>query len=347
MMHPYRSQPARAFWTKTVASGWDPQLIIPQETKLLNDSDRIASLGSCFAANLVPYLRARGYDYIEKESRHPLFSGIQSDNFSYDKFSASYGNIYTARQFRQLLERALHLFRPVEDRWYNAGEVIDPFRPGLRYRARSDSEFDLLSSQHLAKVREVFEEATVVIFTLGLTEAWLSRADGAVFPACPGTVAGEFDPEKHAFHNFVVAEIVDDLRRIRELLLSLHRGTRLIVTVSPVPLIATATDNHVLVASTYSKSVLRAACGEICCMHDDVIYFPSYEIVTGPQASDDFYEPDRRNVTKKGIDTVMRAFLGDTGAETTVEVPLTTETGMTLSKLLSQVECEEAASAKC
>ena len=36
---------------------------------------------------------------------------------------------------------------------------------------------------------------------------------------------------------------------------------RILLTVSPVPLTATAGDDHVLLATTYSKSVLRAGRG--------------------------------------------------------------------------------------
>ena len=55
----------------------------------------------------------------------------------------------------------------------------------------------------------------------------------------------------------------------------------MILTVSPVPLVATAAGKHVLVATTYSKSVLRVACEEVCQKAADVMYFPSYEIITG------------------------------------------------------------------
>src|SRR5689334_16646909 len=41
----------------------------------------------------------------------------------------------------------------------------------------------------------------------------------------------------------------------------LNAKVKLILTVSPVPLVATATHEHVLLASTFSKSVLRTACG--------------------------------------------------------------------------------------
>jgi hypothetical protein len=81
----------------------------------------------------------------------------------------------------------------------------------LAFPASTDREFDLLTAQHLARVVQAFREADVFVFTLGLTEAWVSALDGAVFPACPGTLAGEYDPARHGFRNFTATETKADL----------------------------------------------------------------------------------------------------------------------------------------
>jgi hypothetical protein len=67
--------------------------------------------------------------------------------------------------------------------------------------------------------------------------------------------------------------------------------------------------NHVLLATTSSKSVLRMAADEVTCGNSGVAYFPAYEIVTGPQAPDRFFEPDRRSISKEAVDLVMYALL--------------------------------------
>ena len=74
-------------------------------------------------------------------------------------------------------------------------------------------------------------------------------------------------------------EIVSDLSQFLEELKALNAKARVVLTVSPVPLVATATGEHVLAASTYSKAVLRVACQEITERYPDVVYFPAYEIV--------------------------------------------------------------------
>jgi hypothetical protein len=170
------------------------------------------------------------------------------------------------------------------------------------------AEFRALTKQHLRAVLQAVERSSVFVFTLGLTEAWLSIDDGAVFPACPGTVAGVFSPERHKLRNFGVDEVTADLVRMISLARTVNPELKCILTVSPVPLVATASGRHVLVATTYSKAVLRVAADSVSRMLPDVAYFPAYELVTGPQAAGRAFEPDLRNVSESAVSEVMGAF---------------------------------------
>lgn len=353
MDHPYRRQPDRAFWSRAVSAPFDAGDLGASAEPLLRRDDRVVSAGSCFASNMIPWLECAGLTYVRTERPHPVFEDL-AENLGYRNFSAAYGNIYTARHLRQLLERALGAFSPVEDRWHESSRVIDPFRPGLRYPARSDREFDLLTSQHLRAVIAAFRSATVFVFTLGLTEAWQSSLDGAVFPACPGTIAGTFDPERHHFHNFSVEEVCADLIHFVVLLRQFNPRVRVILTVSPVPLVATATEEHVLVATTYSKSVLRVAASEVAVTLPGVSYFPAYEIITGPQAPKDYFAADRRTVTSAGVAAVMQTLIEHsdldpvTGGDEMHEPMAATRrptrvqsTGVELSRWVAEAECDE------
>jgi hypothetical protein len=359
MEHPYKKFPVRAFWKRAVSDGWDVENVVTDE-RLIREGDLIASAGSCFASNIVPYLEQAGFRYLRISENGNAFGELADDNFGYTKFSAGYGNIYTVRQAAQLLKRALGRFAPIEDRWVISDNlVVDPFRPGLKYPASSEREFDILTTQHLRNVLEVFRGANVFVFTLGLTEAWISSIDGAVFPACPGSIRGEFDSARHTFHNFTLAEVSSDLDEFILLAREINPSLRFILTVSPVPLVATATGDHVLVATTYSKSVLRVAAGEVVRRHDDVFYFPAYEIVTGPQAPWDFFEPDRREPSVKAIRQVMHAFIArcETNLQLDSEMPqsapsaskkgpqesVAKDRARELSRILAEAECEEAA----
>ncbi|GJD62628.1 hypothetical protein MPEAHAMD_2785 [Methylobacterium frigidaeris] len=124
----------------------------------------------------------------------------------------------------------------------------------------------------------------------------------------PGVVSPGVDPASYAFHNFTVSEIQEDLVRFLQRLKKVNPGVSVLLTVSPVPLIATYENRHALTATTYSKSVLRVAADQVACMYDWVEYFPSYEMITGIHTRGAFFAEDLREVTPEGVAYVMRTF---------------------------------------
>ena len=341
---PYRTQPDYAFWSRSVANGFDPTGLVQYFGQfLIGGTDRIVSAGSCFASNIVAPLELAGFTYVRTELLPEPFASLP-ENLGYRGFSANYGNVYTARQMLQLLQRCDGTFIPVDDRYTDGDVVRDLLRPGLQYPAEDNEEFNLITDSHLSATRRAFEEATVFIFTLGLTECWRSVADGCVYPSCPGTIAGIFSSDNYEFYNFSVAEIVSDLKEILRIITSWNPNIRMVVTVSPVPLVATATDKHVLAATTYSKSVLRVAAGEFVAGNDLASYFPAYEIITGPQAPFTYFENDRRNVSLEGINAVMQILLSHCETKTGI-LPIIEKSKSTqaLSHDVTKAECDEVA----
>lgn len=136
------------------------------------------------------------------------------------------------------------------------------------------------------------------------------RACGTVLPTAPGVVAGRFDAAQYEFVNFRYGDILDDLEMLCREILALRSGLdfRMILTVSPVPLTATASNEHILRASTYSKSVLRAVAGDFCYDHSFADYFPSFELVTNPAAKSEHFEDNLRSVRPDAVAKVMTTF---------------------------------------
>jgi hypothetical protein len=339
--NPYISAPAKSFWSRSVARNFREEELFSCNTPLIAASDIVISAGSCFASNIIPYLENSGLQYLRTEAPHPAFAHLK-ENFGYHSFSAAYGNIYTARQLLQLLRRATGSFTPVETCWHENGRVVDPFRPGLRFPAKSDREFDLLTNQHLKKALEAFSRANAMVFTLGLTEAWECAADGATLPACPGTIAGTFDGSKYRFVNYSVDQVTSDLKQFLDEVRIVNPGLRLILTVSPVPLVATATGEHVLIATAHSKAVLRVAAHEVCQSREEAFYFPAYEIITGAHQPVDYFMPDRRTVTAAGVEIVMAAFLSHCEVRVDERKKPQLNEAYCLSSKLASAECEEA-----
>ena len=326
--HPYKSMPAKAFWRGSVAAidsaAIDPVGIFDLK---IGKTDRVATAGSCFAQHIARHLAQAGFNYYVAEQAHAIVPEDVAIANNYAMFSARYGNLYTARQLLQLVKRALGQFSPAEGAWTNkAGQIVDPFRPSIQPGGYLSPEEMLQNRrQHLEAVVTMFKSLDIFVFTLGLTECWRSKADGAVFPICPGVEGGEFDPDKYEFYNQTVIDVVSDMTEFLAILKDINPNAKVILTVSPVPLAATAVPGeHVLTATTYSKSVLRVAAGMLRDQFANVEYFPSYEIITANAVGGDYYASDLRNVLEAGVSHVMRTFLAHAtdGSATTAHEPM-------------------------
>jgi hypothetical protein len=348
--NPYTSLPDKAFWRRGVAS------VAPDDVDPVGDFNlaidpqtKVATAGSCFAQHIARHLRAAGYNHYVTEPGHPLLPDEVRQQYGYGLFSCRFGNIYTTRQLLQLFERAHGRFAPNEPAWFEAEDIVlDPFRPTVQ-PGGFISEAEMLHdrAQHLRAVKRMFETLDVFIFTLGLTECWRSTEDGAVFPLCPGVQGGQFDPERHEFYNQPVEDVIADLREFCFSLRKVNPQAEIILTVSPVPLIATAqSGEHVLSATTYSKSALRVAADVVRREFENVHYFPSFEIVTGQFNRGTYYAPDLRNVTEAGVEHVMRVFMkhatsATDGTTSQLRSADRISTYLETSQRINDVECDE------
>jgi hypothetical protein len=306
---PYQGLDARAYWRTGLAEADYPPPDLYRAKWSLSKDDKIVTAGSCFAQHVGRALRKNGFSVQDAEPAPAHIPADQAASYGYGMYSARYGNIYTTRQLRQLLDEAWGEVPAFDAIWEKDGRFYDALRPNIEPGGfESGSAVRAARAGHLAKVREVFSSADVFIFTLGLTEAWFHKPTGQIYPTAPGTIAGVFDDEIHGFVNFRLAEVRADLLAALYRLKTLNPNLRVLLTVSPVPLTATASDAHILAATTYSKSVLRACSGEIYEDFPEVDYFPSYEIVTSTKSGGSFFEPNFRSVTDAGVARVMRVF---------------------------------------
>jgi hypothetical protein len=255
-------------------------------------------------------LSSIGYNYYVPESGTE-YSDAERRRLGYGVFSARYGNIYTVRQLLQLLQEAFGVREKTVHAWSRKdGQYIDPFRPNC-----DPDGFDTVDAvvsarkRHIAFVRELFLKSDVFVFTLGLTESWCHLDSGDIFPLAPGVAGGNYDPGVYGFVNFKIGEVTADMTEFLTLLKRVNSKVKVLLTVSPVPLIATFEDRHVIVATNYSKSVLRVAAETAKLDFPWVDYFPSYEIITGQFTMGRYYEPDLREINSAGVSHVMRCFV--------------------------------------
>ncbi|MEP5730614.1 MAG: GSCFA domain-containing protein [Sulfitobacter sp.] len=315
---PYQGLDDRAFWRAGVveAGSYPPPDIYRAKFKITKDMP-IFTAGSCFAQHVGRTLAKSGYAVIDTEPLPAFVPEHVAHRHGYKLYSARFGNIYTIRQFLQLLQEAFGTFQPADPIWEKDGRYYDALRPGMTPGGLALPEHVTEAREvHLNAVREAVAQTAMVVFTLGLTETWQHVPSGTVYPTAPGTIAGKIDPDVHGFVNFRSHQIRKDFLKIRDVFQAANPDVKFLLTVSPVPLTATASDAHVLPATVYSKSVLRTVAGELSEDFEDVDYFPSYEIIAAHPGAARFFEPNLRSVKPRGVRRVMRTFLGAHEQET-------------------------------
>lgn len=309
MQHPYENLPERSFWSVAVSRKnpfeitdlWQPKIRIDPQTK-------IATFGSCFAQHIGASLRARGYSWLCTEPPPIGLSRQKSKDFGYNIFSCRTGNIYTTSLLGQWTKWATDADSDPEEYWQDNKRIYDPFRPRIEPNGFASID-EMLESrkQTISSFLEILEKCDIFVFTLGLTESW-HDTEGWEYPLCPGTAAGRFDATRHRFINQKYSDIRESLLGTIKILRGINPDVSVLLTVSPVPLTATKSDNHVLAATMYSKSVLRSVAGDMADEFDYVDYFPSYELINSPAYRGSFFESNQRNVSQFGVNFVMDTF---------------------------------------
>lgn len=318
MSNPYLKLGERSFWSASVAKKncfdikdlWRPKFRI-------SETDRVATYGSCFAQHFGKSLSQYGFNWYITE-KAPFFSSeTLKKQFNYEVFSSRVGNIYTASLFAQWLrwtsqsEKSENL-----EVWKDSSGFIDPFRPTIEpHGFLNEEELHKSRNRTLREFYNSIRDCQVLVFTLGLTECWRNSESKLEYPMCPGTAAGKFDSNLHKFSNQTYTEISENLMCCLDLMSKINPKIKILLTVSPVPLTATNSNNHVLVATSESKAKLRAVAGEFASSFENVDYFPSFEIINSVPFRGIFFESNMRNVNQIGVDHVMSLFFGSFGYE--------------------------------
>lgn len=310
MPSPYDGLPATAFWKTAVQdrAPLDPgQLYTPRFP--VSRALRVVTAGSCFAQHIGRELRKSGFRIVDAEPLPAVIPEALANDHGYRLYSARYGNIYTTAQLLQLYDEACGRVMPADPVWQKDGRFYDAQRPGLDPGGLATAD-DVIKhrAHHLTRVKEAFEQADLFVFTFGLTEAWVHKATGTVYPTAPGTIAGQFDPDQHAFKNYDMVEVLNAFTSFAKRLRKVNRKVRFLITVSPVPLTATASGQHVEVATALSKAILRAVCGKLYADDPGTDYFPSYELITSANNRGVYFEPNKRSVSAAGVAQAMKLF---------------------------------------
>ncbi|MDO8794805.1 MAG: GSCFA domain-containing protein [Vicinamibacterales bacterium] len=210
---------------------------------MLDETKAVVTIGSCFAGELRRFLMAAGVD----ASRFLVPPGLNNTFAILDFLSWCATGEQTGAGFRY--ERV-------------AGGEIREWTPDSKRKSYA----------------EFFSGIGAFVFTIGLAEVWQDRETGGVFwRGIPDEI---FDANRHVFRLTTVDENARNLTRMIEIIRTLNPTAPIVLTLSPVPLMATFRDISCLTADCVSKSVLRVALDQVMSTKPaNVYYWPSFEIV--------------------------------------------------------------------
>jgi hypothetical protein len=271
----------------------------------LRRDDKFYAIGSCFARGIESSLT--GHKIIV-ESAAPEFAELQPANkeLSGLGFTNKYNTYSILNELRWALDPDAvfpqeSIVQVTKTTWY------DPHtNPSL---ALADLAETLERRAMMQAVTKRIKHCRAVIVTLGLAEVWRDVKADVFVNRTPIPSLFKTQPGRYEFHLTSFAENWANLEAIYALLTQYgHPDVRIVVTVSPVPLMNTFSTMDIVVANTWAKSLLRAVAQEWATAHPNVDYFPSYEIV---QSSDRaaVWERDLRHVKGAGAHHIMELFL--------------------------------------
>lgn len=257
----------------------------------------IFAVGSCFAANVSRSLRSASFNVINNKVEIPEGLELEGSNIF---------RKYTLPSIVNEVRWALDPESPfpedslieIDDNKWRDLQINGVVLTGER---ESVLEFRRRYTEQFSKVKD----AEVFVVTLGYVETWYDHEYGIYLNSTATMPICRKHPGRFTFEVLDYQQILDGLNELRELLKKFcNKNIRILVTVSPVPLLSTFRNCDVIVANSYSKSVQRAAV-EVFSQHDDVDYFPSYETVVVSEPGHVWGKTDFRHVSADAVDHIM------------------------------------------
>jgi tetratricopeptide (TPR) repeat protein len=260
----------------------------------------VFTMGSCFAREVDNALLTNGFEVVSRSSQ--LSTAVErtgADESLYNK--------YTIQSITNEIRWALDPETPYpgapalisigENNWY------DPQLGGQAFSAPLEKMLEFRKSycESISKLKT----ADVFIVTLGLIEAWYDKESELYLNIAPHPRAIKKHPNRFEVHVLEYEEVLNELHNLHGLVTKFCKpDLKILITVSPVPLLATFRDQDVLVANTYSKAVQRAAVEKAVRSFSNMDYFPSYEFVTLGNPNHNWTK-DYRHVSPHVVQRIM------------------------------------------
>lgn len=249
----------------------------PRSDNRIAVSDRIFAIGSCFADAMANRMAG----------------------FKLSTLSNPAGVLYGPTAIHRVLDMAVRDSGPSEN-GYIDGEVVFhyDFHSELAATTRGALRDELQGVLH--KCHNALKDTRWLVITYGTAWEYRRRDNGDSVANChkqPGTTFSR--------HLLSAEDIVSSFHKLLSSLRRLNPHLKVIMTISPVRHLRDTFEGNAV-----SKSMLRIACDRIVSTHDDVFYFPAYELMMDDLRDYRFYKPDMIHPNEVAEDYIWEKFSG-------------------------------------
>jgi tetratricopeptide (TPR) repeat protein len=162
---------------------------------------------------------------------------------------------------------------------------------------------------------QIIRNSNVFILTLGVAPAFFDRATGDFVLPRPSALNSRVLAEKYLYRTTSVQENVDNVLHLINFIRSISPEIKVVVTVSPVPLLASFEYESAVQADCLSKSTMRLVAHEVVnnSKLQNILYWPSFEVFrwAGSNASNYYAADDGAawHVSEEKVAGTIKAFV--------------------------------------
>ncbi len=243
----------------------------------ISHKDCLLALGSCFAVHI----------------------GRKLQDYKFDVLLNPFGTLFNPLSIFKLVNQAVY-----KGLMESMG-IVETQGVFHHFDLHSDlSSIDRETLLHNAneKIMELhgrLSTTSVIIYTFGTAIVYELKETGEIVANCHKVPAGKFNRRV-----LEVEEIVHGFKTNFDLIRSVNKAARVILTVSPV-----RHQKESFQQNSVSKSILRLACEKIVAQYEGVEYFPAYEIMLDELRDYRFYADDMLHPNNMAIDYIWQKFM--------------------------------------
>ncbi len=263
--------------------------------------ERVFTIGSCFARNIEEHLHRLGMVVPALDFVVPRTEYEGRPNGLINKYTPA----AILSEIRYALDDGYPL--ALDDHFIEGsnGAFVD-----LHLNSPRGVSLDRARERRL-QIQSLFRQirgSTLLIITLGLTEAWFDNERQCYVNQAPPPAILARNSARFLFKPLNYDTSLAMMREAIKMIGRAAPAAKIVITVSPVPIGRTFTADDVIVANMLSKSTLRAVAGALVAEFDGVQYFPAYEMAT-ISAPDEIWADDQIHVRDDAVGRIVGTFV--------------------------------------